>query len=54
VNKCPHCSNEDNSLIEQYVDYRTINGTVIKYIHFRCEVCSKSWNDKSQKIEGGK
>jgi len=44
--KCPHCKNDDESMIEKIVDYRHKNGIVIKIEYLMCNVCSKIWKDK--------
>lgn len=41
--KCPHCTNDDEKLIEKVVDYRLVNNEVKKTEGYRCDVCSKFW-----------
>lgn len=42
--KCPYCHNDDKSLIEKIMDFRSINGDRI--LKFLCGVCSKQWSIK--------
>lgn len=44
--KCPHCGNDDQSMIESLVNYRRENGIVIKIKGFFCNVCGKKWVEK--------
>lgn len=40
---CPKCKNDDKSMIEILLVFRSIEGTVtVKYL---CEVCSKEWTE---------
>lgn len=42
--RCPHCQNDDESLIELLLVFRSITGEVtVKYL---CSVCSKEWSEK--------
>lgn len=44
--KCPHCGNEDKTMIEFLYRHMKMDKTLDRYV-YHCEVCSKDFEVKS-------
>jgi hypothetical protein len=47
--KCPHCQNDDDSLIEKLVSYFHEGTKIVKYVTYLCTVCARKWTEDASK-----